>query len=905
MRPLLLTMSAFGPYAGVQVLDFRELGDNAFFLIHGSTGAGKTSLLDAMCYALYGETTGAERTAAQMRSGFAEADTPTSVTFDFALGDAVYRIERSPEQERPAKRGGGMVVEPASATMWRLDAERDPVEVLATKSTAVTKAAEEAIGFSAGQFRQVVMLPQGRFRDLLSASSEARQAILEQLFDAGVYRRFEVRLNEEAKALGAALRGLRERSGGVLASVGVADEEELAARSDDALAAERARASEAEEAEVRGRRARDALDAGREAARLLAEAESAAKRREETAAALADATTIAERATAALAGERGRDLEREELRARSRELERARSLLSEVAAAEVVAEAAEREALAASDRAGEREALVAAADGALASARERVDEARRAAAGVDGAEARLAEARSSLDGARLLADALAERSGAASALEAAAASATCVEGALTEACARHAALELAWREGRAAALASALTPGEPCPVCGSPEHPAPAARGGDIPSDEAVAETAGEVERLRAQLRAAERERAEADKRLSRAADAVSTHERHADADGLSKRAEALERELGELRDRAAGAAACAESLTSAERDLADARAALEESRRIAAEAATALARTQAAAEAKRESLPADLGDADTLQRAAETTAVALATLEEALSAAAGADRDARDALSAAKEAERNAGECALSAAKAAEAVAVPDLTALTRAVEEATAAAGTAARAHEAALKDVERYGAARAEIARIAAEQGEGERRYGVVRLLADTACGSNAAKVSFQRYVLGVFLDEVLVAATRRLLEMTRGRYRMYTAREAAGRSRKAGLDLEVFDEFTGEARPASTLSGGEGFMASLALALGLAEVVQSFAGGIRLDTVFVDEGFGTLDAEALDGAIDTLLALREHGRLVGVISHVPELRDRIDCRLEVTPTRSGSTARFVVP
>ena len=175
-------------------------------------------------------------------------------------------------------------------------------------------------------------------------------------------------------------------------------------------------------------------------------------------------------------------------------------------------------------------------------------------------------------------------------------------------------------------------------------------------------------------------------------------------------------------------------------------------------------------------------------------------------------------------------------------------------------------------------------------------------MIALLSDTASGRT---MTFQRYVLGVFLDEVLVAATRRLLEMSRGRYRLHAAAGTADGRRVGGLDIEVFDEFTGLDRPASTLSGGEGFLASLALALGLAEVVQSFSGGIRLDTVFIDEGFGSLDPEALDAAIETLLGLREHGRLVGVISHVPELRERIDCRLEVRPTQRGSTVTLVVP
>jgi exonuclease SbcC len=183
------------------------------------------------------------------------------------------------------------------------------------------------------------------------------------------------------------------------------------------------------------------------------------------------------------------------------------------------------------------------------------------------------------------------------------------------------------------------------------------------------------------------------------------------------------------------------------------------------------------------------------------------------------------------------------------------------------------------------------------------EAERRYRAVGRVAQVASGANEAGVSFVRFVLGALLDDVLAAATERLLRMSQGRFALVRAGDRRDRRRSGGLDLEVFDAHTGMARPAGTLSGGEGFLASLSLALGLADVVQSHTGGIRLDTMFVDEGFGTLDPEALDLAMRALEDLQAGGRLVGIISHVPELRERVAARLEVLAGRRGSTARFV--
>ena len=272
-----------------------------------------------------------------------------------------------------------------------------------------------------------------------------------------------------------------------------------------------------------------------------------------------------------------------------------------------------------------------------------------------------------------------------------------------------------------------------------------------------------------------------------------------------------------------------------------------------------------------------------------------LLEVDRSLDLAEEAHRVAAEALTTARALTTREAECAGDAEKLVEGIEPADLPALEKTATDAEAAWEGALNEANSAKEHCTALGESLRRIEELSADYEALEKDYSVIALLSDTASGRG---MTFQRYVLGVFLDEVLVAATRRLLEMSRGRYRLHAATGPADGRRVGGLDIEVFDEFTGLDRPASTLSGGEGFLASLALALGLAEVVQSFSGGIRLDTVFIDEGFGSLDPEALDAAIETLLGLREHGRLVGVISHVPELRERIDCRLEVQPTREAA-------
>jgi len=1023
MRPHVLDMQAFGPFASRQVLDFGELGGRGFFLIHGPTGSGKTTILDAMCFALYGDTSGAERQARDMRSDHADPSLSTSVRFDFSVGDKTYRVLRSPLQDRPKLRGEGTTTDQPTATLWdRTNAgphhEGDP---LATKWGEVTERIEAILGFRSVQFRQVVMLPQGQFQKLLQAPSKDREEILQRLFRTERFREIQDTLKQRALAGARELEQSQTRRQIVLEQAAVESPDDLGDRiarlneQIDEAAVALAQAEAAEQSALEALKGAEAIveklderdNAKSTVAELtkqtptvaawrdeLARARKAAgletplalrgqrlgdldQRTSEHEAAAADRERAAgEHAEAArrLAAEAAREIERTRLADEVRRLVGLQKKAAPLAEAAQNLAAAE-EALAKAVR--KRETAAAKAESA-SSASERlaheIDGLRRAGESVETLRRLVAEAVQRAAMRRDLQAALDKHEQARKALTRAEKAATQARGLFDRAVDSLAVAEKAWSAGRAAVLAEQLEPGAPCPVCGSTEHPHPAQAPHAPPSDTQVDALRTDVVRLR-----------DAFDEAREAADAART----ADL-GLDTEAGALGKALGDCADWPVER--CDDEAREAEEGLARVEAgllALNETMRLHGEAVAAseqaraaLARADAAVTAatsardqtaavlqeRAREIPDELRDpaalADAVGRAESARDKAFSTLEQAQTN----ERTAKEKLHAATEAAEHAGK------------------ALTTAQQQADAAAGEFARRRAAdGFDDDEAYAAARrppaaiqqldvniadhdkassvaadrlkratkaarglkrprldalrddhqtkkaladsqrdgrvglakdreaaqkavAVLADLEAQLGHLEADYGVVGRLSDVANGqspANPLKLSFQRYMLGAYLDEVLAVASERLTRMTEGRYRLRRIESSRDRRSAAGLDLEVTDSYTGTARHVSTLSGGEGFQASLSLALGLADVVQRYEGGIRLDAVFVDEGFGSLDPENLAAAIDTLMGLQTGGRLVGIISHVGELRDQIDARLEVSAERTGSTARFVVP
>jgi exonuclease SbcC len=897
VKPELLVMQAFGPYADRQVLDFAALGRHGFFLIHGPTGAGKTTILDAMVFALYGDTTSGAATdprarqGRDMRSAHASPDLRTEVRFDFTVGDRRYRVQRSPLQTRPKRRGDGVTVENPTAALWdRSDAAPDDHDAegrpLATKPSDVSGRVVELLGFRSEQFRQVVMLPQGRFQELLQSSGRDREDILQSLFRTERYLRVQEALKAEAQVIERATQDARAQVDAVLRTADVASPDDLGER----LTRLSEQVAEADNGAARAAAAEQAALAD------LTAAQSVVARLDELDAARAEVAAHATRAPDVQALRAELDLARraEPLQPLDRLVHDRRNELTprllELEAAEVALDVATTARKQAAD-------ALAAATAHEPLRRELADRIRELTAVAERATG-LADAQTAADAA---AETLAACRNAADRVGAdghdrVAAAARAADRAEAE----LAVLEGAWSRGQAALLAGALRPGAPCPVCGSTDHPAPAAAQGEVPGEAEVLAGRDAVATLRhacdaaraaadAAASAAARELADADARHAAAAAVLAERCRDVpadlrDPDELARRLADARTELAAL-DEAAAAAATADRSTA--ETLAGATATLAEKR----SAYDSLAGALAAVEADRLARIAAAGFADQQTYfAARHEPHEIAALTEQISAY---DADGKAAAARLRR-----------AAAAADGLERPDLDELVTCRERAAAAADEARDRRAALLAARDALARAADDLVRLQADLGARADDYAIVGRLAEVAGGDNDLRLSFQRYMLAAYLDDVLVVASARLAAMTERRFTLRRT-DNGDRRRALGLDLEVADAYTGAQRPVSTLSGGETFQASLALALGLAEVVQRHEGGIKLDTVFVDEGFGSLDPDNLAAALDTLIGLQTGGRLVGIISHVADLREQIEARLEVTATRAGSQARFVVP
>jgi len=1021
MRPLRLLMEAFGPYATRQELDFAELGGAEFFLIHGPTGSGKTTLLDAMAYALYGETSGAGRSGAQMRSQQADPALETRVRFDFRIGADHYRVERSPEQEVAKRRGSGTTWRNPEATLWRgripgadPGQEDDGWIPMATRSQTVGTEVIRMLGFSAEQFRQVILIPQGRFREVLEADSRRREEILESLFGTQRFSLLSDRLKARAQALEEkARRGQQERTA-LLQALGVETTEALESRL-AALSGEVAQSrTDLGLHKVGKDQAARRLEAGRRTEILFREAEVARAQLESfeprrlAVAATRERIVLARKASTLGAARELRDEAHRRLQAMEAELSAVQASLPRLRSSldsalerrsavdrleprrqEWIAEQTRLEAL--RPRLKEHQQARAVLEETLRQAAAATAEsnafrlqAEAAAARIPGAEARWAEATTAQ--ARIPAleaqrESLSEQAQLAlrrstlekkrldliRSLEALRVQGSSLRKHHEAAVAVREAEQARWDGGQSALLASHLQEGHPCPVCGSTHHPTPAlGEPGSVPSETRLRSTR-EAEKAAAESLEEARERFRESERLL---DSLQTELKtlppvsFANPEAIPQALKDLGSELAALK--VLVGADPARLLAQVREQAATARLRAEQAdlRRSDVEMRSARHRTDL--EVLSRQIPEELHGADVLDARLQKVLVELQRLAEARTTceadllscteqwngakareeemirtrevsredSARRSQDWASALSSAGFADAPAWEeaclrpevlsalemeveaflaartaaqdrdlrarTALELAAPAERPDLPGLAQQSAAADETHQAALTANARLEAELARLE---AGSRRIAEMELAFGELERTYAVAGRIAEAVSGRNPSGLTLQRFVLTAFLDDTLLAASARLVRMSRGRYRLERRLERSDLRRASGLDLDVFDEHTGFARSVNTLSGGESFLASLALALGLADVVQSHSGGLRMEALFIDEGFGTLDPEALDEALKVLMDLRENGRMVGIISHVPELRERIDVRLEVSSSRSGSTARFV--
>ncbi|MBW4040593.1 MAG: AAA family ATPase [Acidobacteria bacterium] len=972
MRIERLLIEGFGPFAAEQVIDFAPLDEAGLFLITGRTGSGKSSILDAICFALYGTAPRYDGAQARLRSDYAPDGTPTRVTLEFAVGSDRWRVVRSPEYDRPKQRGTGTTRAAQTAALERWDDTLAAWAGVAARPVDVAEHLGPVLQLSREQFLQVILLAQGRFQEFLRAKTDERLGLLRALFGTERFQRFEAEVAERARVLeqAVAMRAATVRADVArLAEIGAEDAPE------DALV------DWAETAAERLATAAEHAQRGAEAARVAFEV---ADREAADAVALADLQRRRTAAQAALAVLDGRRDDVEAMRRRIAGAVRVLPVLpaldasdratAEIAAAEQAVRAARLPLGGAVD---DPAAAGAEVDGALGALAERVEDELalpRLAADAEQADrargeaeaalhALLEEARSlparraALQERRLAAETVAagasgaeaellrrraviEALGAARATVAAAAEAERrLDRALADeqdALARTRSLIAARLAGAAGLLATRLEPGEPCPVCGSAEHPAPARHDARTPDDAAV--TAAE----RAQQQAAERRSsasggaAEARAAVA-AAEAATGGASAADAEAAAAAAEqAVEtaRQSAHERDVAAHELAQLElrvdeldRAIAATRSMAEARSATAGAARAAAAAAAervAVARQDAASvaarvqalQARRRALHAAEGAERRLDAAIAAAADSAVRVEQVLAEVGVAD--ARTARAAALPAlERGAMEQRVREWEAARDGATAQLAdrGVAGAPDEPADVAGTeTAKAEALEQRDAaaDRLASARmraasaralaAAIADVDAAMAGDRAQLEVVGPLADVVRGggSNAFRMRLESYVLAARLEQIVAAANVRLSAMTDGRFTLQHDDGLAYRGARSGLGLEVLDGHTGRPRPVASLSGGETFLASLALALGLAEVVSAEAGGVRLDTLFVDEGFGSLDRRTLDTAMETLDSLRAGGRTVGLISHVEAMQEDIPSGLHVERLADGSSA-----
>ncbi|MFC4305124.1 AAA family ATPase [Cohnella boryungensis] len=1029
MRPITIRMTAFGPYRDTETIDFSLLGDRGLFVISGNTGAGKTTIFDAICYALYGGASGEDRAEIRMlRSHFAADEIATAVDYRFAVGQRTYRVFR----QMPHRRGTNKSETGGKAELYETTGGKEVPCVDRFTVSDVNAKIESILGLTQEQFGQIVMLPQGEFRKLLTSDTENKEDILRRIFRTGLYRRIEERFYRQNRDLQEALKQARaaqevyarqaeqalphregsllaaaiakeyrsmaqitegleheagfyeQRAGDIQRSKAVLEtelaEREQALRQALALAARFAQREEkrAQHGELERRKAEFAeserlLRLAEQAARLLPYEEQA----REAARQLELKRAVLERKLQdAAEAERGyaaaqESYRQEEARSEARkEADRELTRLAELKP--IVQTLAERRLEAARLEADERasKAKREAAEQQLEGWRE----ARRALAErlklAEAEAARLPDALQRYEQMRgkykLLME-LAEwdrlQSELAKRENELGRSAT----ALKE---EHDRLETLWLEGQAGWLALHLHDGKPCPVCGSESHPAKAASGGSLPSRE-------ELQAAKEKLRAAETELSEA-----RAQAAAANAGRSGRAELIAEfaigeepfaeqlaRAELdgkrLRQETDRLKKEAEGVQALkqeAEQLDARmERGQVERERWLAEQHRLSVE----LHAKQSVLANELSRIPEPLRLPERLEASYREQLALVGRMNDAWQAAqqrlqgtqtrlVEEKTNAVQAASQREEAERHSQQVdarfgeelarsGFGTAEAYRAASLPEtersrlaslieqyklqLASLAQqlvelelelkgreqpdtAAQQAAMDEGkerlerVAAELHEAQGYEREAKRLMDALVA-AAGEFRELERKQERVADIYQMLKGDNSLKMSFERYILIEFLEQILVAANARLDELSNGQFKLERSDRLETRGKQSGLGLDVYDAYTGQNRDVKSMSGGEKFNASLCLALGMTDVIQAYQGGVSIEMMFIDEGFGSLDEDALNKAIAALVDLQRSGRTIGVISHVQELKMAFPAVLEVSKTKEGhSRTRFIL-
>ena len=1010
MRPIRLTLNAFGPFAGKEVVDFTAALDAGIFGIYGDTGSGKTSIFDGIAFALFGQSSGAERMPDDMLSHYADPKEITFVELVFDLGEKRYVIRRIPRQERAASRGEGMtsqahevyLFDATGLTLVQITQENSGDMLAEKKTSLVDPMIKDLLGYDAAQFRQIVLLPQGEFRKILTASSDERSPILKRLFDVSLYESFVQKIRTQASTLRQQIKDERLRKETILEDV-TEDQlkEEIVSRKKtistleghlkvlvtqasahqktltaaetliarftslaDAKRDEDELNSNAETIKAymtrvgNARAAQSVLPAESLRDRALQELTDASKQKTDADSALGSAMTKHEVAKTDLQRIAGQKPARDAAIAKVQKLDRWKGILDKAVSLQQPVDVAKEAVEVALAFESEAKGLVSDALQSLQDLRVLQKTLPEHTKAVSDAGSGLVKLEQEAEAADRYEASLVKRDQQASNVQALRDYHQKTETHLTDCEDAYIRAEQELTDVQALHVARKLAPGEPCPACGSREHPYPATgdperlgRHEAFDTTEKARDKAQETERdAKGLLTSGEVILADRRQQL----DALAKPERNRDtlvplltAAGSTK--ESLESDL-RFNDLANRLTAAEEVYKAADKTREDASQELANKKEARSNAMTALTTTLS-------EVPEEWQNSDVLVDALLTAKAEKARLEQDQTSAIEAEKADALVFASTQEGQRNA-VTGLSKAKKASAEAAeafsrsleksklsgddfqaaksdvhelgemegtiqthnnevasntdrlkrlakeigeqgrPDLETLQAAAKACTDQLETSRADQTRLTAELERKNKVFASITTLSAKILGLEKKFEPLGEIANLVNGDNDLKVRLPDFAIAAMFDEILDATNLRLGPMTNHRYRLHRPVETTGGRTKRGLDIAVFDANTEKSRSTTSLSGGEGFQASLALALGLSDVVQQNSGGIKLDAIFIDEGFGTLDQETLDTALDTLCSLAGEIRAVCLISHTDQVKNLITEGFEIVVTPGGS-------
>ena len=919
MRPLKLTIAGFGPYALIQELDFSRLGTSGLYLITGDTGAGKTTIFDAITYALFGEASGDSREPSMLRSKYASADAPTYVELTFHHKDSTYTVKRIPGYTRAKSRGTGLTAQVATAELLCPDGHS------VTKLKDVNQAIRDIIGLNREQFSQIAMISQGDFRKLLQAGTEERQKIFRDIFRTGFYVLLQSRLKDRAAEVGRetsdAARSIRQYVQEIACSEDSVHSPDVAKAKDgqmpmaefrevlNSIVEEDAKAAEKLESEL------STMEKELDAVKMqLTKAQGRQDTEKQLDAQLEKESGLSarlEEAKAAWNAAKGTEPRQDTLKEHLAVWKQQLPEYDKLEQLKTQLEAAKK-GLAQAEQARETAQQN---QNTLENEIKRLKAQQERLSGTEAQKVQLsAQKQQAADWKTKFTTLLSDIEGLTAEKNTLGKLQADLEAAMnisTRLLRIYNDKNMAFLREQAGIMASTLAEGMPCPVCGSVHHPSLAVLSESAPTEADVKAAKEKYEQAYTEVnsvggKANKQNGIVAVKEKSVRSDIASllpgASLEDAPAAAQEKAAELqneitqLENKLVEVEKSIRRKKELDEQIPRKEGEYQDAKAAFTEADTQIALRKRDIATLEKRLSELRSKLP--FSDKKAALHRQEVGQRELVELEQA-------QKKAEEDYLKGKEALSNAQTVIAQLREQLAAQPEWDTEALTNQQDSLEQQRKKIRQAQEAVHYRLTYNRNAAANINNTATRLAELEQRYAWMKALSDTANGtvSGKQKIELETYIQGAFFDQILLRANIRLEKMSGGQYDLKRRAVADNLKSQAGLELDIIDHINASERSVNTLSGGESFLASLALALGLSDQVQ-MSTGIRLDTLFVDEGFGSLDPEALSKAYSTLASLTEGNRLVGIISHVAELKERIDKQIVVTKNRDGgSTAEII--